>query len=194
MVRTKLCVEGGGSRTLNRACRQGFGRFLTRAGVAHGSVEVEACGPRGNAYKAFNADLGQGSRVVLLVDAEGPVTVPHPWQHLQASDNWARPVGATNEQCHLMVEAMESWFLADVGTLNSFYGQGFRGQDVPQNPNIEDVSKQDVLDSLERATRGTGKGRYNKGKHSFEILARLDPAKVRSASPYTDRLISALST
>ena len=93
-----------------------------------------------------------------------------------------------------MVEAMESWFLADVGTLNSFYGQGFRGQDVPQNPSIEDVSKQDALDGLERATRGTGKGRYNKGKHSFEILARLDPAKVRSASPYADRLIRALST
>ena len=190
MVKNKLCVEGGGSKALNRECRKGFGGFLTRAGVAHGSVEVEACGPRGNVYKAFNADLGMGMQVVLLVDAEEPVTVPSPWQHLQASDGWGRPVGATDEQCHLMVQVMESWFLADA--LESFYGQRFRRQAFPANPNIEQVAKQDVLDGLEQATRDTGNGQYNKGKHSFELLAKLDPAKVRNASPYADRLIQVL--
>ena len=31
-----------------------------------------------------------------------------------------------------------------------------------------------------------------KGRHSFDILAELDPAKVRAASPHANRLILAL--
>ena len=91
-----------------------------------------------------------------------------------------------------MVQAMESWFLADKEALTAYYGQGFRRQSLPANPNIEQIPKNDVLDGLQRATQGVSKGPYHKGKHGFEILARLDPMKVRGASPYADRLIRTL--
>ena len=90
-----------------------------------------------------------------------------------------------------MVEVMESWFLADPDTLESFYGQGFRRNALPANPNIEGVFKQDVFNGLGQATRDTKKSSYNKGAHSFDILAELDPAKVRGASPHAERLIRA---
>ena len=192
----KLYVEGGGdSKSLKRACRRGFGKFLERAGAAGKMPRIVACGSRADAYESFKtAHASQDGGAMLLVDAEAPVTSQGSWQHLNARDGWARPANATDEQCHLMVQVMESWFFADADALSSFYGQGFRRQALPQNPNVEGVLKQDVLAGLAQATRETGKGIYKKGADSFAILENLDPARVRSASPYADRLISALST
>ena len=91
-----------------------------------------------------------------------------------------------------MVQVMESWFLADKDALEAYFGQGFRRQALPANPNVEQVSKQDVERGLERASDGTGKGRYRKGADSFGILERLDPAKVREGSCYAERFVQAL--
>ena len=130
---------------------------------------------------------------MLLVDAEEEVTVSSSsWDHLRSRDNWRRPAGASNAQCHLMVQVMESWFLADRPALQDFYGQHFRPQVLPGNPNIEQISKQDVLNRLSQASRPTRKGAYDKGAHSFEILASLDPAKVTAASPHAERFVQAL--
>ena len=155
---------------------------------------VVACGSRGEAYRDFKTAHGNSLSAMLLVDAEGPVTAPGPWQHLKARDNWDRPASASDDQCHLMVQVMESWFLADPDALASFYGQGFRPQSLSKNPNIEQVSKQVVRSGLAGATRDTKKGRYDKGRDSYEILGRVDPAKVTNASPYADRLIRVLSS
>ena len=92
-----------------------------------------------------------------------------------------------------MVQVMESWFLADREALGAYYRQGFRDSSLPQNPRIEEAGKDDVLNGLEQATRDTSKGRYNKGNHSFDLLARLAPAKVTNASPYAKRFIDALT-
>ena len=192
-MKTKIYVEGGGHKALDRECRRALGTFITRAGVAPGTVEIEACGSRGNAYRDFVRDANRrGSSATLLVDAEGPVTATSPWQHLQANDHWSRPSGATDTQCHLMVEVMESWFLADADTLEALYGQGFRRGALPQNAAIEKVPKQDVLNGLARATQGTSKGNYSKGAHSFKILEGLDPERVMDASPHAKRFIAAL--
>ena len=191
----KLYVEGGGdSKELKTACRKGFRTFLERAGARGRMPHIIACGSRRNAYESFKtAHVLQDGEPMLLVDAEDPVTAPGAWEHLAGRDNWARPADATDEQCHLMVQVMESWFLADVDALASFYGNVFRKSSLPQNPNIEQVSKQDIDHGLTDATHDVTKGRYSKGKHSFELLAMLDPEKVRKASPYAERLIRALT-
>ena len=194
MVKTKVYVEGGGRKALDRECRKAFRAFLSKAGVVPNSVVIEACGSRGEAYKTFSADFGKGLPAILLVDAEGPVSTRSTWQHLKSNNNWDRPSGATDDQCHLMVQIMESWFLADVKTLESFFGRGFRRQTLRGNPNIEDVPKEDVENRLKRASRDSGKGRYSKGAHSFNILAMLDPEKIKKASPHANRFIEALSS
>lgn len=190
----RLYVEGGGdSKTLKTACRKGFRSFLENAGLTGKLPRIVAGGPRQNAYESFKTahDHGNGT-ILLLVDAEGPVTADGSWQHLESRDGWNRPDGATDEQCHLMVEVMESWFLSDRQALKTSYGQGYRASALPPRQNVEQIPKRDVLDGLSQATRNSIKGRYNKGAHSFRILEKLDPAKVRRASRCADRFISTL--
>lgn len=191
----QVFVEGGGQgRTRLKEFRNAFISFLERAGANRQNFRVIACGSRGDTYRKFSSAVRKGEPAILLVDAEQPVTAPGPWQHLRASDNWERPGGATDDQCHLMVQIMESWFLADTDTVESYYGRGFRRQDLPRSPNVEQVPNQDVLSSLNQAARNTRKRGYSKGKHSFEILGRIDPGRVRAASPYANRFIEALTS
>ena len=171
MVSVRLYVEGGGNtRTLNRDCRKGLRVLIEKAGLAGSIPTIIPCGSRGDAYNDFRMAHAAGEPAMLLVDAEGPVTSTGPWQHLKDNDNWDRPATASDGQCHLMVQVMESWFLADVDALASFYGQNFRSQDLPANPDIEKVSKQDALGKLAHATRNTKKGSYKKGAESYQIL------------------------
>ncbi|MDR3602816.1 MAG: DUF4276 family protein [Desulfosporosinus sp.] len=134
--------------------------------------------------------------VFLLVNSEDavqPQFKDDPWKHLLNRDQWTRPDGATNEQVHLMIECMENWFLADPVTLQNFFGQKFQARSLPSNPNIEAITKPDVLNGLERASIQTQKGKYGKGAHSFKILELIDPNKVIAASLSAQRLIDELS-
>ena len=192
----RLYVEGGGdSKALRTACREGFGTFIEKAGLSGRMPRIVACGGRDKAYDKFKiAHANQDGISLLLVDAERPVRQAGAWEHLQkAPDEWPRPAGATDDQCHLMAQIMESWFLADRNALEEFYGQGYRENALPQNPQVELIAKDDVLNGLKDATRDTSKREYNKGPHSFEILAKLDPEKVKDASPHAKRFVEALS-
>ena len=155
--------------------------------------KIVAGGSRDEAYDGFKTAHAQRNvTAMLLVDAEEEVTASGSWEHLRSRDNRHRPPGAANDQCHLMVQVMESWFLADREALQAFYGNGFRPKSLPGNPNIEQVPKQDVLNRLRQASRATRKGAYDKGAHSFEILGTLDPTKVTAVSPYARRFIQTL--
>ncbi len=199
-MKVRVFVEGGGSKALNPTCRRSFRKFLEEAGLDGRKFEIVPCGRRTDALEDFKAGLADRDCVAfLLVDAERPVKAPatraKPWQHLkEAPDNWNRPRVATDHQCHLMVQVMESWLLADPEALKSYYGKDFRIDVLPKNQRIEQVSKRDIENRLEQATRDTKKGGYykNKGKHSFEILAELNPVKVRCKSPYAARFLNEL--
>jgi len=194
LVIIKLYVEGGGdSKALKTACRKGFHQFLEKAGLKGRMPKVVACGSRRNAYESFEtAQCKSDGLPMLLVDAEAPVTEMSPWQHLRNRDGWSCPCGASDAQCHLMVQVMESWLLADREALVSFYGQNFRENALPKNENIEQVLKLDVFRGLEHATCNTRKGQYSKGSHSFSVLGLLDPARVEGRSLHARRLLDTL--
>ena len=194
LVSIILFVEGGGSRSIQKKqARRGFRLFLEKAGLEGRMPRIMPCGSRDNAYRDFKSSRSVAEAIaVLLVDSEDPVTAETPWQHLKSRDNWDRPPESTDEQCHLMVQVMESWFLADRETLIDYYGRYFHENPLPRRQNIEKVPKADVLSGLNRATQNTKKGRYDKGRHSFEILATLDPTKVMNASPHARRLVDSL--
>ena len=195
MVSAKLFIEGGGDRkSLKRECRAGFGKFIERAGLRGKKPRIVASGSRNKAYEDFLTAHARGdATAMLLVDAESPVATRTAWEHLQRRDGWSRPAGATDDQCHLMVQVMESWFLSDPDALERFYDQGFRKGALPGNPNnTESVPKGDVENGLSRSTASARKGRYHKGRHSFKILATIDPGKVMAASSHAANFISAL--
>ncbi|MCA9527307.1 MAG: DUF4276 family protein [Myxococcales bacterium] len=185
-------VEGGGDRgALKPECRRGFSEFFRRAGISTSTFRVIACGSRDNAFRSFCTALEGGQRALLLVDSEDPVTAESAWAHLEARDRWVRPDGADEADCHLMAQCMESWFLADRDALASFFGADFNARALPGSPTaVERIPKPDVFSGLEGATRACKtKGSYGKGKHSFKILALIDPHRVRLASPFAARLL-----
>lgn len=194
MVTIRLFVEGGGNdnRLLKRACREGFSKFLARAGFSGRMPRIVACGSRDDAFDSFQTACDEGLPAILLVDAEEALRSESPSKHLHARDKW-KFSGSDDEQVHLMVQCMENWFLADPAGLSEFYGQGFQANALPKVSAVESITKQAVFAALEHATRNTKtKGSYSKGGHSFAILARIDPNKVRKAAPYVERLLTYL--
>ena len=188
----QVFAEGASQGRLARELRNAFHAFVERAGVDRESLQFTACGSRGDAYNKFTDAIRKGAVALLLVDAEGPVNASDPWQHLQTVEGWHRPDRAASSQCHLMVQIMESWFLADPDTVECYYGRGFRRQVLPRNANVERVSKQDVLDGLDRAAHETPKRGYSKRRDSFKILENIDPMRVRTRSQYAERFLQAL--
>ncbi|MEW6500158.1 MAG: DUF4276 family protein [Thermodesulfobacteriota bacterium] len=202
----KLYVEGGGdTAALKAICREGFAKFLRKAGLQGHMPRIVACGSRYNAYSSFCTAVTMGEQAFLLVDSEAPVEALfqegafdnwRPWQHLaqRPGDQWQKPEDADESRCHLMTQCMESWFLADRETLRSFFGHGFKENQLPDDAiAVESVAKQEVYDSLVKATKNCkSKARYSKGEHSFKLLALLVPSKVTAASPWAKRFIETM--
>jgi hypothetical protein len=191
MAKVRLYIEGGGDRTSQRALRQGFNAFLARLigrDVA-GLIDVTMAGSRENAFRAWR--LGREDHaedvVVLLVDSEAEVTgAAH--EHLQAQDGWE----GLADRCHLMVQVMETWLVADPEALEAFYKAGFRPRKLPGRDDLEQVPKQDVLNALKDATAGSTKGTYHKSDHAPRLLAAINPEKVRQRARHCIELGEAL--
>ena len=192
-----IYMEGGGvSRDAKGDLRRGMETLLqplkeaARAKVLH--WKLVACGARNEAFRRFRNAVGNGDNatVVLLVDAEEPVNGT-PRQHLQSRDKWDMQF-ADEDMIHLMVQAMETWIVADLDALRTYYGQNFNGNALPRAKNLEDVAKADVERKLKQAIRRTTKPRYHKIKHASDLLKRIDVEKVKDRCPHCARLFDVL--
>jgi hypothetical protein len=194
-VSVRLYVEGGSKGSTADACREGFRTLLTKVVPPGSAPKVIASGGRQKAYKNFCDALRDhpDQSIMLLVDSEGPVR-HGVWEHLgkKPGDGWNKPPDAAENQAHLMVQCMEAWFLADRNSLLEYYGRRFGTSALPRQPNVELIARADAQASLKRATRGTIKGAYQKSSHAFDLLARIDPAKVRAASQHAAFFFEAL--
>ncbi|HTS51281.1 MAG TPA: DUF4276 family protein [Bryobacteraceae bacterium] len=122
---------------------------------------------------------------VLLLDSDAPHNRSH------ADLCRSKDIDPAHEgSVFWMVEVMEAWFLADIESLIQYYGAGFREDALRGNPEVEKVSKTDVLSRLKRATQATKPGEYHKTKHAPDLLAAINVGLVRRAAPNCDRLFS----
>jgi hypothetical protein len=199
-VVAKIYVEGAApnSDADRTQCRRAFKVFFTAAGLEGKLPRTVPCGGRQKAYDAFVTAVRNpepGGLPLLLVDSETAVaTGKTVWAHLKSrtGDKWDKPHGAKDDQAFVMVQIMESWFLADRQGLKSFFGKNFRERAIPRWPHLEDVPKQRVFDALDQATAGCGPKRYAKGYLSFSLLAKISAAKVEAASPNAKALFERL--
>lgn len=198
VVEVRIYIEGGGDQRSGKALiREGFSKLLSPvkeiARQKHIRWNLIACGGRNAAFDGFkNAlHLHPDAFNVLLVDAEGS-TAQSPWLHLKGRDGWCIPV-ISDDQCHLMVQTMEAWIIADKNALTGFYGEGFRINLIPNNVNVEQIDKANLENSLREATRHTQKGEYHKILHAPKILGRADPYVIRKSASYCERLFSVLT-
>lgn len=197
VTEVRIYAEGGGNdKSVRRNLRAGLSQFLdplrqlARARQIHWNVILS--GSRNETYANFALALKTHPDAfnVLLVDSESPVRQA-PWEHLRSQDGWDRR-GCSEEQCHLMVQAIEAWLIADPETLVGFYGQGFLLKALPDRNDVEAVPKDKVLAALSQATEKTQKKKYHKTRHCPDLLARLNPEQVRWRARHCDRLFTSL--
>ena len=183
----------------DRSLRPGLEAFvrpaLDRARERNIRITAIASGPTDETIKDFLDAVRDypDALIILLVDSDraddGRLIAS-----IKSRSTWNARIGAgvQDNQIHFMVQVMESWFLADKDALANYYGRGFRPRRLPQNPNVEQVPKDDVVRGIASAANGTSKGTYHKTRHAPDLLRTIDPAKVRAVAPNCARLFNAL--
>lgn len=188
MKRVTIFVEGGAPKGQGKGndltrMREAFHSFL---GVSS-SVRIEVCGSRKDAYDEFiNALKVETDRhLLLLVDSEAPLRDDQPhWLHVlnREGDGWKKPKEATESQLHFMAQCVESWLVADVENLKSYYGSKLGS--LPLTQNVEEIPKGELMSKLNQATRQTARGEYHKTKHFPALFKATDPTKVQQRAPH----------
>ena len=196
-MKVTIFVEGGGDRQdVLTECRRGFATFIGKMLPGKAKPTVVSCGGRGEAYKDFCTAVGQlkdGERAILLVDSEDQVSPgDRPWKYLhdRAEDGWDKPEGADEEDACMMVQCMESWFLADPASVAAYYKNDFKRTKLPKavNGSVEAVSKEKIEKGMKSATSETIKGTYHKRGHGFALLTVIQPELVIAASAHAGML------
>lgn len=192
-----IYIEGGGDRneSLKTLFRRSWAKFFAAAGLKGRMPRVVHGGSRNRTFDLFEraiANPGSGQLPFLLVDSEEPLQQGHSaLQHLRTRDNWLLPDELGNGRAFLMVQIMETWFLADRVALRKHFGERFRDHAIGQWPQLEEVPKTTVLTTLRNATDSCSTP-YTKGKVSFELLQKIDPGLVEAACPHAKALLQRL--
>lgn len=192
----RIYAEGGGEgQFLDTQFRQAWCEFFKSAGLPGRMPRVIRGKGRGRTFDLFRTAIAHpmnGTLPLLLVDSEDPIQEGRTvWQHLKMRDGWDCPAGASEDQAHLMVQVMETWFLADGSMLRAYFGSAFNDKAIPKWPDLESVPKGTVLNVLSSATAKC-KVKYTKGRVSYDLLSRLNPDEVASHCGYARRLLSRL--
>lgn len=193
-MRVRLYVEGGpkGAHTDGlRRFKNGFKQHLVRLDARLNAMDVSPCGSTEETIRDYARALRENrpdSTAALLVDSESAVTADSPAKHLEAKLDSTKIPRDARANVFLMVQCMESWFVADESALKACFGGQFRRSALPSNPDIEAVAKRDVLAALVAAVKPTPAGRYHKIHHGAKILAELSPDTVAQRSRHARNL------
>ena len=193
-----IYIEGGGDHNEKLATqfRRSWKKFFQAADLQGNLPRVVRGGSRDDTFKRFASAVRKPNPKrlpLLLVDSEGAIaTGQSVWSHLQTRDEWVRPHGTTEDQAFLMVQAMETWLVADRESFQRYFGEGFNLAALPMWQNLETVPKEDLFESIKKATRRCSTP-YAKGKVSFDLLAATAPNQVSAACPHAKRLLDHLA-
>lgn len=188
MVKSLIFLEGGGNVTELRArCRNAFTSLFSKCGLEGKLPRFVACGSRQDAFKRFKTALSDGNDynfLAMLIDSEDPVEeIELTWKHLKTRDNWAQPRGAIDDQVLFMTTCMETWIIADLSTLATYYGSNFNKKLIPTT-NLESRNRHEVFGDLVNVSDG----KYSKGKQSFEVLSKINPDAIEPHLPSFQRV------
>lgn len=192
-----IYMEGGGDSAQGKAAlRQGMDAFLekikSKARQKGWRWKMVSCGGRDQAMSAFIHSLTSNpdTHSFLLVDSETLVSGAK-IAHLTKTGSGS--LSAAKEDCvHLMCQVMETWLIADPEAIEKYYGKNFHRNSLPKRINLEEVTKPDIYNALESATKDTTKGRYHNIHHAKDLLGLVSPDKVRKRCLHCDKLLQIL--
>jgi len=181
-----IYAEGGDKGMLAAEARQAFSKFLHRC-FASVRPKVIFCGGRDQAFRQYDLAKKAGEDCLLLVDSEEiALSNVDPWKQdrIVLKDKW-KPPANSDADLHFMAATMETWITACASELAAYFGQGFRLASLPARENLEDEPKKDLNSKLQAATkRSKTKGPYDKGKHSFDLVAGMNPDSILKRCPF----------
>jgi hypothetical protein len=182
----RLYIEGGGNSHSRNRLRRAFRAFLEKGDKLFkdrsASLRIIFSGSKTATYENFRDSLTDSPQALnlLLVDSDGPKQLSQNCWHYLGWDS----LNADESQCHLMVQEMEAWFLADIEALKKLYGNKLDAKAVS---NVEQAANPKEL--LKKYTRDN----YDVIFHAASLLESIDVAKVRQAAPHCDRLFKTLT-
>ncbi len=200
----QIYIEGGAKgqdRASSVELRKGFstffGELVEKAREKNIRFKLIICGSTEITCKIFSQANEKSSNefLVLLVDSDLPVSEDEtPKSFLQNQEKLKKcDLRKVNEnQCHLMVQVMESWFLADIDALKKHFGQDFKENKLRKNKKVEEIAKDDVLNSLKESTKDRKKGSYHKIQDGAKLLEIINSNRVREVAPNCERLFRAI--
>lgn len=203
MKTVRLYIEGdkkergkGGFISLRQGFSEFFGKWAEQEKLKL-KFDNNILGSRGDAVNIFLkfVKLYPKEPIFLLIDTEREKDIAEDPKKFLKEDFPNSDFKTVKEsQCHFMVQAMETWFLADKEKLKSCFDNKFREKDLPKHSEIEKIPKDDVIEKLKLATKETsnGKGKYDKGGNAGKILREIRPHKVYKSAPHCERLFNAL--
>lgn len=187
-MKVRLYVEGGPKGVHAngfRLFRNSFKQHLVKLDPRLKAMEVSPCGSTEETIRDYARAVrenGAGFVPSLLVDSDDAVTADSPAKHLETKLDSAKVSRDARANIFLMVQCMESWFVTDANAVKACFGNQFRENALPPNPDIEAVAKRDVLAALAAAVKPTPAGKYHKIHHGARILAELNPDAVAQRS------------
>jgi hypothetical protein len=200
-----IYIEGGAKgqdRAASADLRRGFSTFLTKSCPDIRARNIQLKTVIGGSTELTCKIFTQANEVtddkffILLVDSDIAVDEAEKSKTFLQNNPKLRKCDLSDvkeNQCHLMVQVMEAWFLADVETLKSHFGKDFKTNKLRKNEKVEEIAKDDVLDCLKEATKDRKIGAYHKIQDGAKLLELINPQKVREAAPHCEKLFTAIS-
>ncbi|PZS04121.1 MAG: hypothetical protein DLM69_02200 [Candidatus Chloroheliales bacterium] len=196
------------TRTLARALEQFLRRALSekaeikdlaRCNIEVEDLEVRSCGSDASAVKDFATEFVRGrvggkSFIMLLVDSDEYVpAIPdtgalnHIQRKFKSGGRSRLPAAVQPDQVHLMVQAMEAWFIADLDALEKYYGKRLKKLD-----DIVEIERTPRPKSRLKAAAQAIRQDYDEIEDGRELLARVRIRQLESRCPNFKRLLDKL--
>lgn len=199
-----IYIEGGArnqDRAASQALRRGFSMFLTKlcSEIRTNNIKLHPVivGSTELTCKIFTQKTENSPEkfFILLVDSDAFVDRSENSKTFLQNNPKLVKYNLRNieeNQCHLMVQVMETWFLADVESLKKHFGKDFKKNKLRKTENVEEISKDDVLNSIEEATKTRKTGGYHKLNDGAKLLEKINPQEVIKNAPHCEKLFQAI--
>lgn len=192
----EIAIHFEGSSGLRPGFHKLFERHVRRARRQRFRFKLIAGGSRTETVKGFLWSCAAWPTVlnVLLIDSEAPVA--HAASMIRTLRNesfWDRDVDCGDDQIHLMVQAIEAWFVADQQAFIKYFGRDFNSNALPSPQNAESTSPNELMAAIRNGLRRTQRRRdYDKVSDGLKLLQLIDEDTVSQNCQHFRRLIAFL--
>ena len=191
-------IEGGSDTNgkVNAEFRHAFHEIFSNAGITKPPKVIMA---KAQMVGKFVRSYKKDNDALLLLDSEMNVkgdedktdALRRFIQNVKKRKDWDENSDEIPEdRIHFMVACMESWFIADVDTIQTYFGIG--KEKIQDWQDVEIIDKDKILDTLKKIAGESPKKKYSKTRDATKLLRRTNPLVVKEKAYFCDRFLKFL--